>query len=150
MDTNNTHSVKNNESIIEIISDDSEDDDSISYHTTCLPKKSLQGHKDILGFTVSKNSGRIAIHEACSGKNLLVNFDLDSILNDSPSTQLSQSKIQRDQSKCPVISSPDINTDAVLKGVYLYHLIAFISSQRIFLSSVHDLMLHLCLHISLF
>ena len=59
----------------------------------------------LLSFSVSKNSGRIAIHEAASGKSLSINFDVEQIVNEDTSEELLMRQLKRSGANLPVSAS---------------------------------------------
>jgi SWI/SNF-related matrix-associated actin-dependent regulator 1 of chromatin subfamily A len=60
----------------------------------------------LLCFSVSRNSGRIAIHEATTGESLSINFDLDQIVNEDTSEELLMRQLKRNGTTLPVSASP--------------------------------------------
>ena len=59
----------------------------------------------LLCFSVSRNSGRIAIHEATTGESLSINFDLDQIVNEDTSEELLMRQLKRNGAILPVSAS---------------------------------------------
>ena len=96
-------------SVIEIL-DDSDDDiinavqptrmvttKQIKRKRDCLinAPKCNPNQKDSLSFSVSKNSGRIAVHNANNNESLLVNFDVGDIVNDDADLESIGRQIKR-------------------------------------------------------
>ena len=58
-------------------------------------KKSLIVPPEILSFSVSKNSGRIALHLSSTGQSLYVNFDLSQVLTKECSDRIEETNLMR-------------------------------------------------------
>jgi len=60
---------------------------------------------NLLSFSVSKNSGRVAIHHADSGESLLVNFDIEQLVKESTSDELLNRQLKRSAASQSVSSA---------------------------------------------
>ena len=63
-----------------------------------------------LSFSVSLNSGRIALHQSSSGKPLHINFDISQVMTKESAEVLDESNLQRKMSTSPALQ-PAINYD---------------------------------------
>jgi len=69
--------------------------DCMSRECTLKPKSSQTGTSDILSFSVSRNSGRIALHASSSGQPLHVNFDISQVLSKESADRLENTNLSR-------------------------------------------------------
>lgn len=91
--------------IIELI-DCSDDEDSIK---ACAPKRQKLNprtprieppsekntSKPLISFSVSQNSGRIAVHDATSGESLSTSFDVEEVVNEKTSEEMMLRRLKR-------------------------------------------------------
>lgn len=116
LSSSNTPTSSQESQVIELL--DYSDDEGLKpippkrQKTESIPSKntgdaSRKGTKrpSLLCFSVSRHSGRIAIHEAITGESLSINFDLDQIVNEDTSEELLMRQLKRNGAILPVSAS---------------------------------------------
>jgi len=71
----------------------------------------------LLSFTVSRNSGRVAIHDANSGEPMSVSFDVENIVNEETSEEMLMRKLKRSGSAQQISLSEIVFEDAEVEKV---------------------------------
>jgi hypothetical protein len=80
-----------------------------------------------LSFSVSMNSGRVAIHDGISESMFPVNFDLETVLDNQTSEQILARQLKRGNVPTICASNVTFNENEVLKGTFLHEPYHFIS-----------------------
>ena len=92
------------------------------YKSKCVQKvDSTQTKRDksssLLSFSVSRNSGRITLHYAATGKSTLTNFELEQIMSEECSDSLMHAQISRKSASSKTLGIPiEFNHDAIDRG----------------------------------
>eukprot|EP00979_Chaetoceros_neogracilis_P014649 scaffold4802_cov267-Chaetoceros_neogracile.AAC.34 len=111
--TTNSKNLSQESQVIELI-DDSDDEEfepmpskrqKLESNNSANSTTKITKIPPLLSFSVSKNSGRIAIHEAVNGDSLSINFDVETIVNADMSEELLMRQLKRSGTHLPVSAS---------------------------------------------
>jgi|AntRauTorckE5430_2_1112549.scaffolds.fasta_scaffold01935_7 hypothetical protein len=111
--TTNSKNLSQESQVIELI-DDSDDEEfepmpskrqKLESNNSANSTTKITKIPPLLSFSVSKNSGRIAIHEAVNGDSLSINFDVEKIVNADMSEELLMRQLKRSGTHLSVSAS---------------------------------------------